>query len=311
MGFHAIIPIHPERPNLHDHLHSLCASVVNQRVPHHGLVFLPEMKIAIQGELGAFSHEAVRKFYPRAKVKPCSVSTEVFSALKSGRADAALIPIENTLAGPVVVHYDLLLEHNFSINAEHRLRIEHQLLVVPGTRVADIREVLSHPVALDQCRKFFTKHKKIRAVSFYDTAGAARHIMEQGASHQAAIASRAAADVYGAQIAQSNLEDDSQNFTRFVLVERKPQSIKNPNKVSIAVGLPNRPGSLFKALSVFALREIDLTKIESRPVRGRPWEYAFFLDFLQTDKKAADNALRHLEEIAQFVKVLGRYRACE
>lgn len=276
-----------------------------------GLVFLPEMKIAIQGELGAFSHEAVRKFYPRAKTLPCSVSTEVFSALQSGRADAALIPIENTLAGPVVVHYDLLLDHSFHINAEHRLRIEHQLLVRPGTRLAEIREVLSHPVALDQCRKFFAKHKKIRSVSFYDTAGAARHIMEQGTSQQAAIASRAAADVYGAEIAQSNLEDDSQNFTRFFLVERKPRPNKNPNKVSIAIGLPNQPGSLFKALSVFALREIDLTKIESRPVRGRPWEYAFFLDFLQTDKKAADNALRHLEEIAQFVKVLGRYRACE
>jgi prephenate dehydratase len=267
------------------------------------------MKIAIQGELGAFSHEACRKNFPKAKVVPCGVSSEVFEALESGRADAALIPIENTLAGPVVVHYDLLLEHNFHVNAEYRLRIEHQLLALPGTKLAEVREVLSHPVALDQCRKFFAKNKKLRSVSFYDTAGAARHVMEQGKREQAAIASRVAAEAYGAEILQSNLEDDVQNYTRFFLVERKPRYAKDADKVSVAVGLPNKPGMLFKALSVFALREIDLTKIESRPVRGRPWEYAFFLDFLQNDRKAAENALRHLEEIAQFVKVLGRYKA--
>lgn len=267
------------------------------------------MKIAIQGELGAFSHEACHKYFPKARVIPCAVSSEVFAALKSGRADAALIPIENTLAGPVVVHYDLMLEHDFHVNAECRLRIEHQLLAIPGTKAAEIREVLSHPVALDQCRRFFAKNKKLRSVSFYDTAGAARHVMQEGKREQAAIASRAAAEVYGAEVLQSNLEDDEQNFTRFFLVERKPRAAKDANKVSVAVGLPNQPGMLFKALSVFALREIDLTKIESRPVRGRPWEYAFFLDFLQTDQKAAENALRHLEEIAQFVKVLGRYKA--
>ncbi|ABF41044.1 prephenate dehydratase [Candidatus Koribacter versatilis Ellin345] len=270
-----------------------------------------QMKIAIQGELGAFSHEACRRNFPRAKVVPCAVSSEVFEALESGRVDAALIPIENTLAGPVVVHYDLLLEHDFYVNAEFRLRIEHQLLAVPGTKFGEIREVLSHPVALDQCRKFFAKNKKVRSVSFYDTAGAARHVMEEGKHEQAAIASRVAGEVYGAEVLQSNLEDDAQNFTRFVLVERRARANKDANKVSVAVGLPNKPGMLFKALSVFALREIDLTKIESRPVRGRPWEYAFFLDFMQTDKKAAENALRHLEEIAQFVKVLGRYRSAE
>lgn len=267
------------------------------------------MKIAIQGELGSFSHEACRKNFPRAKVVPCTVSSEVFDALRSGRVNAALIPIENTLAGPVVVHYDLLLEHDVHINAEFRLRIEHQLLAMPGTKFGDIREVLSHPVALDQCRKFFAKNKKLRSVSFYDTAGAVRHIMEQGKKEQAAIASRVAAGVYGAEILRSNLEDDSQNFTRFVFIERKSKAPKDASKVSIAVGLPNTPGSLFKALSVFALRNIDLTKIESRPVRGRPWEYAFFLDFIQSDKAAAENALRHLAEIAQFVKVLGRYHA--
>ena len=269
------------------------------------------MKIAIQGELGAFSHEACQKNFPKAEVVPCAVSSEVFEALESGRADAALIPIENTLAGPVVVHYDLLLEHDFHVNAEFRLRIEHQLLAVPGTTFADIREVLSHPVALDQCRKFFAKNKKIRSVSFYDTAGAARQVIEEGKPSQAAIASRAAAEVYGAEILKSNLEDDARNYTRFFLVERKARASKDANKVSVAVGLPNKPGMLFKALSVFALREIDLTKIESRPVRGRPWEYAFFLDFLETDRKAAENALRHLDEIAQFVKVLGRYKASE
>ncbi len=269
------------------------------------------MKIAIQGELGAFRHEACRKNFPQANVIPCMVSSEVFAALQSRRVDAALIPIENTLAGPVVVHYDLLLAHDFHVNAEFRLRIEHQLLTVPGTKLPEIREVLSHPVALEQCRRFFSRNRKLRPVSFYDTAGAARQVIEEGKKDRAAIASRVAAKVYGAAILRSNLEDDSQNYTRFFLVERKPRPPRNANKVSIAIGLPNSPGSLFKALSVFALREIDLTKIESRPVRGRPWEYAFFLDFMLKDKKAADNALRHLEEIAQFVKVLGRYRASE
>lgn len=267
------------------------------------------MKIAIQGELGSFSHEACRKYFPKHSVLPCAVSSEVFRALSARRADAALIPIENSLAGPVVVHYDLLLEHDFHVNAEFRLRIEHQLIALPGTKLNQLREVLSHPVALDQCRNFFARHKKLEAVSFYDTAGAARHVMQAGKRGQAAIAPRAAADVYGGEILRSNLEDDAQNYTRFFLVEPRPRVPGNANKISIAVGLPNRPGMLFKALSVFALRDIDLTKIESRPVRGRPWEYAFFLDFLQTDKKASENALHHLAEIAQFVKVLGRYRA--
>ncbi len=269
------------------------------------------MKIAIQGELGAFSHEVCKRHMPKARVVPCATSAEVFDALKAGRVDAAIIPIENTLAGPVVVHYDLLLDHDFHVNREYQLRIEHQLIAVPGTRLDQIREVLSHPVALDQCRRFIGAHKKMQAVGFYDTAGAAKHVMEKGERDKAAIASRVAAQVYGGEILRRNIEDDPQNFTRFFLIERKARKDPKADKCSIVFGLPNAAGVLFKVLSVFALREIDMCKIESRPVRGKPWEYVFYIDFLHKDAEASRNALQHLEEIAHFVKILGLYRRAE
>jgi prephenate dehydratase len=268
------------------------------------------MKVAIQGERGAFSHQAALKLLPKARVLACSRSIEVFDALDSGRAGAAVIPVENTLAGPVGEHLDLLLEREVFIHGEVRLRIEHNLIAAPGTKFKDVRQVLSHPVALDQCRNFFRRHKNISPIPFYDTAGAVKHVVAQELRDVAGIASIQAAKEYGGKVLMKGLEDNKQNVTRFFLIlkKRKRKIPADADKTSLVFSLKNVAGALFKALSVFALRDLDLSKIESRPVRGRPWEYCFFVDVLHGDDQAMRLALRHLEEIAGFVKVLGVYK---
>src|SRR6266481_695996 len=263
--------------------------------------------VAIQGERGAFSHQAALQLMPKAEVLACSRSVEVFDALDSGRAGAAVIPVENTLAGPVGEHLDLMLEREVFIHRELHLRIEHNLIAAPGTKLKDIRQVLSHPVALDQCRNFFRRHRGMAAVSFYDTAGAVKHAVICKLDDTAAIASRQAAQEYGGKILMTGLEDDKKNFTRFFLIRKDRKAAANAGKTSLVFSLRNVPGALFKALSVFALRELDLSKIESRPVRGRPWEYMFYVDILRGDDEAMRLALRHLGEVAGFVKVLGVY----
>src|SRR5579864_7861111 len=269
------------------------------------------MKVAIQGERAAFSHQAALKMVPRAEVLACTTSFQVFEALDTRRAGAAVIPVENTLAGPVGEHLDLLLERDVFIHAELRLRIEHNLIAAPGTKLKDVRQVLSHPVALDQCRNFFRRHKGVAAVPFYDTAGSVKHIMAQSLRDTAAIASSQAAKEYGAKVLMSGLEDNKQNFTRFFLINKRKEISAKANKTSLVFSLKNLSGALFKALSVFALRDLDLSKIESRPVRGRPWEYLFYIDVLRGNDSAMRLALKHLEEIAGFVKVLGVYPRTE
>ena len=267
------------------------------------------MKVAIQGEAGSFSDEAAKRMLPSCKIVPCARSTEVFDRLERRSVDAAVIPIENSLAGSVAEHFDLLLARNVFIQQEYRLRIVHNLIAAPGVRIGDIRQVFSHPVALDQCRDFFRKHPKIEATAFYDTAGSVKHVIESGLRDAAGIAGRQAATVYKGRLLAAGIEDDKRNFTRFFLIRKGRRIVRGANKTSIAFGVKNVPGALFKALSVFALREISLSKIESRPVRGRPWEYIFYADFLRGDDKAARNALRQLAESASPVKVLGVYVA--
>jgi prephenate dehydratase len=249
-----------------------------------------------------------------AEVLACATSAQVFDALESRQAAAAVIPVENTLAGPVGEHLDLLLERDVFIHAEMRLRIAHNLIAAPGVKLKDVRQVLSHPVALDQCRNFFRKHhfgknRGVSAVPFYDTAGSVKHIMAQGLRDTAAIASSQAAMEYGGKVLLSGLEDNKQNFTRFFLIDKKRKVRSGANKTSLVFSLKNVSGALFKALSVFALRDLDLSKIESRPVRGKPWEYRFYVDVLRGEEPAMKLALKHLEEIAGFVKVLGVYRS--
>jgi prephenate dehydratase len=285
------------------------------------------MKVAIQGELGAFSHEAAERMLPQCSVVPCARSVEVFDRLERGSVGAAVIPIENTLAGTVAEHADLMLTREVFIQAEYLLRIVHNVIAMPGVRLGSLRSVLSHPVALDQCRDFFQQHPKIEAVPFYDTAGSVKHVIAEKLKDAAGIAGKQAAREYSGSILQSSVEDDKRNFTRFFLIRklggaasrraRKKQGgadyhqliPRGANKTSIVFKVKNTPGALFKSLSVFALRDISLSKIESRPMRGRPWEYVFYVDFLRGDDEPARNALRHLEEVAEFVKVLGVYPA--
>jgi prephenate dehydratase len=206
-----------------------------------------------------------------------------------------------------------LLSRDVHIVREFRLRIVHNLIASPGAALSEIKtgsvkRVFSHPVALDQCRDLFARNPKLEPVPFYDTAGSVKHVVAEELTHAAAIASRRAAEVYGGKILKAGIEDDKKNFTRFFLIKRgKPQAAPKGDKTSLAFSLKNIPGALFKALSVFALRDISLSKIESRPMRGRPWEYVFFVDLLRGDDGDSRNALRHLSEIAELVKVLGIY----
>jgi prephenate dehydratase len=291
---------------------------------------IANMKVAIQGELGAFSHEAAQKMLPRCTVVPCARSAEVFDRVERGSVGAAVIPIENTLAGTVAEHADLLVARSVFVEGEYFLRIVHNVITAPGVKLSSVRRVLSHPIALDQCREFFRRHPRIEAVPFYDTAGSVKHVIANKFVDAAGIAGSQAAREYSGKILQASVEDDKRNFTRFFLIRRQgkenPHSVaKNAtrvgqpqdsykkliphgaNKTSIAFHVKNTPGALFKSLSVFALRDISLSKIESRPMRGRPWEYVFYVDFLRGDDEAARNALRHLGEVAEFVKVLGIY----
>jgi prephenate dehydratase len=291
------------------------------------------MKVAIQGELGSFSHEAAERMLPRCTVVPCPRSAEVFDRLEHESVAAAVIPIENTLAGTVAEHADLMLTREVFIQGEYLLRIVHHLIAIPGVQLRSLRRVLSHPVALDQCRDFFRRHGKIEAVPFYDTAGSVKHVIANQLKDAAGIAGRQAAREYSGNVVQSSIEDDKGNFTRFFLIRKLGRSKRSgnaasqvrgrkrgsgdyhrliprgANKTSIVFQVKNVPGALFKSLSVFALRDISLSKIESRPMRGRPWEYVFYLDFLRGDDEPARNALRHLGEVAEFVKVLGIYPA--
>jgi prephenate dehydratase len=269
------------------------------------------MKVAIQGELGSFSHEAASRMLPQATVVPCARSAEVFDSVESGRVQAAVVPIENSLAGSVAEHYDLLLAREVFIHGEMHLRIRHNLIAPPGVKLADVKRVYSHPVALDQCRNFLRAHPGVQSVPFYDTAGSVRYVVNEKLTDAAGIAAKRAAAEYGGRVLLAGIEDDQQNYTRFLHITKSKKIGKGPNKTSIGFALKNTPGVLFKALSVFALRDISLSKIESRPMRGRPWEYVFFADILRGDDEASRNALRHLGEIAEFVKVLGVYPAAK
>jgi prephenate dehydratase len=267
------------------------------------------MKVAIQGEPGSFSHEAARHMIPGCSIVPCARSVEVFNQLESGKVPVAVIPIENSLAGSVTEHLDLLLARDVFIQRDFHLRIIHNLIAMRGVKKSDIRRAFSHPVALDQCRDFFRANPKIQPNPFYDTAGSVKYVIEQKLRDAAGIASRHAASVYKGRILAAGIEDDKRNFTRFFMIRRTRRILPGANKTSIAFGLKNVPGALYKALRVFSDRDISLTKIESRPIRGRPWEYVFYADFLRGDDKLARGALLQLNAVADMVKVLGIYKA--
>lgn len=269
---------------------------------------------AFQGEPGAFSHEAARRLLgERVQVAPCVRFEEVFRRLTDKTVDAAVIPIENTLHGSVHENYDHLLQFNLDIVAETYVRIVHNLIARPGVSFRKIRRVLSHPVALNQCLDFFSRNPQVEKVSAYDTAGSVKMVVEQEMNDAAAIASDVAAEIYGARILRRSIEDDRRNFTRFFLLRRPGSRRRNYDgsiewKTSLVFTTRNVPGALFRALSAFALRDLNLAKIESRPLRGKPWEYLFYLDLLgSTEEERVKRALGHLGEVADFLRVLGCY----
>lgn len=274
------------------------------------------MKIAIQGEPGAFSHEAALKLVADAEIVPCALSAEVFAALDTGAADAAVIPIENSLAGSVLEHFDLLLKHDVKVVEETLVRIRHNLIAMPGVCIDEIEHVLSHPVALAQCRRFLAAHPAMKAIAFYDTAGSVKQLMELRERNVAAIASEAAAAYYGAAILERDIEDNPENYTRFFLVRKAGEAEteqeltdRQSNKMSIAFTLENRPGSLVAALSALSAMGTNLTKIESRPVQGKPWQYIFYVDCQIGSSAEGTRALEALDAHCGMVKELGRY--CE
>jgi prephenate dehydratase len=236
----------------------------------------------------------------------------VFSAAASGAVTHAVIPIENTLHGSVHENYDHLLDYNLPICGETSIRISHSLIALPGMRFRQIRRALSHPVALNQCRSFFDKYKQIKPVAFYDTAGSVKMLKEQNSPGAAAIASQIAAEMYGGIVLKRNIEDDRRNFTRFFLLSKRnvpPKSATGEWKTSIAFSTPNTPGALFRAMACFALRDLNLSKIESRPLRAKPWEYLFYLDIAGSDDdRRVKSAITNLGEMTSFLKVLGSYR---
>jgi len=267
------------------------------------------MKVAFQGEAGAYSEQAVFGYFGSVETIPCESFDAVFESVVSGGSESALIPIENSLAGSIHQNYDLLLRHDLHIVGEYLLRVRHCLIALPGVKMDDIVKAISHPQALGQCAGYL-RSRGIKAEQVYDTAGSVKMLKESGARDTAAIASKRAAELYGMNILEEGIEDNAENYTRFLAIQPEavvPDAAREA-KTSIVFTLQNQPGSLFKALSVFALRDIDLTKIESRPLQGKPWEYLFYIDFSgAAHAEKIKRALDHLNEYAVTLRVLGSY----
>jgi prephenate dehydratase len=270
-------------------------------------------RVAFQGERGAFSEEAaVRLLGEKIELAPRPTFESLFAAIHEGAADLILAPIENTLAGSVHRSYDLLLESELTIIAEVVNPIVLCLIGPPGARMEDVRSVESHPVALAQCEHFFAGHPSIRRVVADDTAGSVRNVVHSRDTSRAAIAGRRAAEVYGGVSLREHLEDDRANFTRFLLLSAAPKTPQGANKLSLVLRLAHRPGSLRAALEPFAIRGINLMRIESRPIPGQPWEYRFYLDLAaSTEDAEVRKALEELRQLGNDVRVLGCYVAAE
>jgi prephenate dehydratase len=266
------------------------------------------MRIAFQGATGAYSEAAALSACPHAEPIPHDSFDDVFAAVAGGRVSHGILPVENSIGGSIHRNYDLLLEHDLPIIGEVELPVVHNLLALPGTGLAEIRRVFSHPQALAQCERFLRTLPGVEIVASYDTAGSARIIRDDNLRDTAAVASRRAAEHFGLEILCESIQDFDHNITRFIIISRRPEPLGPPDKTTLAFALKNEPGALFKALSVFALRDIDLTKLESRPIPGRPWEYLFYVDLaVGRDDLRCGRAIVHLAESARWVKNLGSY----
>ena len=268
------------------------------------------LRVAFQGERGAYSEAAAVTFFDDSiQPIPCHDFDAVFEAVATGQADRGVLPVENSLAGSIHRNYDLLLRHNLFIVGEVQILIAHQLIVQPGVTLADVKKVYSHPQALAQCeRSLIELLPDAERIVTYDTAGSVKMLKEENITDGAGLASQRAADIYGMSILKPDMQDNAENYTRFVVVAPEPIVPEGQVKTSIVFSLDNVPGSLFKSLAVFALRDIDLTKIESRPLQGKRWQYFFYIDFIGGQyEERRQNALNHLQEITTYFKVLGTY----
>ncbi len=267
-------------------------------------------QVAFQGERGAYSEAAaIAHFGPHIIPYPCAEFDDLFRAVVEGVCDYGMAPIENSLGGSIHRNYDLLLRHDLTIVGEEYFRVVHCLIAQPGVALGEVKRAYSHPQALAQCEGTIERLGLERVVT-YDTAGSVKLLQERGIMDGAAIASRRAAEVYGMNVLMEGVEDDTENYTRFLVLSREaaPPPTTVPGKTSIVFATINTPGSLFKALSVFALRDIDLTKIESRPLKGKPFDYYFYLDFAGSlAETRCQKALDHLAEYATLLRVLGSY----
>jgi prephenate dehydratase len=270
------------------------------------------MKIAYQGEPGAFSEAAARQVNADAVLLPCRTFEDVFESVTGGPAGYGVLPIENSIGGSIHRNFDLLLENHLPIVGEIELPVVHHLLALPGSALAGIRRIYSHPQALAQCDRFLRTLSGVEVIATYDTAGSAKLVAEQKMGDAAAIASARAAEVFGLVPLKSSIQDFEHNVTRFLIIGNRPLSSAAADKTTIVFSLANEPGALFKALSVFALRGIDLTKLESRPIPGRRWEYLFYADVSAArDDLKCGRALAHLAEFAPLLRVLGSYPSCK
>ena len=272
------------------------------------------MRVAFQGEPGAFSEAAaIQLLGAGITTVPRPTFDAVFRAIDEGAADALLAPVENSLAGSVVRVFDLLMESRLTIVAETILPIEMQLIAAPGASLGDIRSVASHPMALAQCEHFFAAHPQWKRIPAEDTAGSVREVLSHGNKSRAAIAGRRAAEHYHGVILAESIQDNAENFTRFVLLvpENEAAAWLSPDarKVSLAMRLAHRPGALLASLEPFAKHGVNLLKIESRPIHGRPWEYQFFIDVEAADVARLDLALSEVRNATSELRVLGRYPA--
>jgi len=269
---------------------------------------IQEIGVAFQGEIGAYSEEAALHFFgPSIQSKPCESLDDVFKLVERGEVQFGIVPIENSLEGSIGRVYDLLLDSSLKVCGEMELRVVHCLIASPEARLDSIKRVYSHPQALGQC-KAFLKHLGCELISTYDTAGSVKMIKEMGIVDGAAIASARAAEIYGMKILAREIEDTPNNFTRFFILSQQDSPPSGNDKTSVVFSVKHRPGTLYQSVKEFAVRNINLTKIESRPTRQKPWEYNFYLDFEgHREDKTSREALENLDQNSRFVKVLGSY----
>ena len=266
------------------------------------------MKVAFQGERGAYSESAVYTYFgDETEVKPCRDLTEVFESVDKQEVPVGVVPVENSLEGSVNQTYDLFLTHDLKVSGEVIIRISHCLIANPSTSLEAVKTVYSYPQALAQCRSFLERLGS-DLIPTYDTAGSVKMLNEKGLKNAAAVASEKAAEIYGMKILAREIEDTPTNYTRFFVISKNDSPKTGKDKTSIIFATTDTPGALYHALGEFAKRDINLAKIESRPTKQKPWEYNFYLDFEghRTEEKYIA-ALRALEMYTEFIKILGSY----